>query len=270
MSDTHPLAPLVALGATDVYAQEWPDYVSWLHLTEANVPDLLRIVLETSWENRDWDHEPDAWAPIHAWRAIGQLRSQAAIQPLIELLDRYPDNELIWNEIPYVYALLGVLAIPPLTKYVAEHPQKVGSSYTAITALSQLGQYYPEARPLMTAFLRDRIIKAQENHPAINGYLVRALMDMRDEESVPAVREAFEESLVDESITGEWNDVLVAFGLADAQDADLLSSDGPSPRRSAPSTAHTHSGVPTQRESKKEKNKRKQAKKAQKANRKKR
>src|SRR5687768_12419344 len=165
MSD-YPLAPLLTLGATDVYTNPWPDYVSWLNLTEADVPELLRIVLETPWEGRDWDHEPDAWAPIHAWRAIAQLRSQQAAQPLIELIDRSTNNEWVWSEIPYVYAAIGPLAITALTAYITDHGQKAETAYTAITALSQIGQYYPESKLLINAFLKDRLEKAQENHPS--------------------------------------------------------------------------------------------------------
>src|SRR5205085_2065395 len=126
-------------------------------------PDLLHIVLDTPWEGRDWDNEPDAWAPIHAWRAIAQLRSQRAVQPLLELIDRSTNNEWVWSEIPYVYAALGPLAIPALSKYITENGQKFATAYTAISALSQIGQYYPDARPLITVFLQDRLSKAQEN-----------------------------------------------------------------------------------------------------------
>src|SRR5574341_1156700 len=259
MSNAHPLAPLLALGATDIYTQPWPDYVTWLNLTEAHVPALLQIVLETPWENRDWEHEPDAWAPIHAWRAIGQLRAQAAIQPLIALIDRSVDNEWVWSEIPTVYAMLGPLAIPALSKYVRENGKKVASAYTAIMALSQIGQMYPDTAPLITIFLTERLSKAPENHPSVNAYLVRALIDLKTDESVPVAREAYELGLVDASISGEWNDVLVEFGLAEpldgspgrASESDMTSSHGDgSPHQSTP-----------KKSSKKEKAKRKQAKK---------
>lgn len=269
MDDRDRLAPLLALGATDVYTQPWPDYVSWLNLTEAHVPELLRIIFETPWENRDWDHEPDAWAPIHAWRAIGQLRSQTAIQPLIDLIDRSVDNEWVWSDIPLVFAMLGPLAIAPLSKYVRENPQKYATTYTAITALSQIGQYYPDATPLIAAFLNDRLSKAPENHPAVNGYLVRALVDLKAEESVPVIREAFEEGLVDESVTGEWYDILVEFGLADPLDGSprhASDDEGGVPGGTGAAQPSLKHGKP---ENKKDKSKRKQAKKSKKANRRK-
>jgi len=274
MSDTYPLAPLLTLGVTDIYSEQWPDYVSWLNLTEANVPDLLRIVLETPWEGRDWENEPDAWAPIHAWRAIAQLRSQAAIKPLIHLIDRSENNEWVWSEIPYVYAMLGPLSIPPLSKYIQESGMKATTAYTAINALSQIGQYYPETQPLLKVFFKDRITAARENHPAVNAYMVRALMGLEADDAVPAIREAYEEGLVDESISGDWADVLVEFGLADPLD-------GSPPRRTpqeqinTPRPSGTGGGYPTgigiggNKLSKKDKKKRKQAKRAQKQNRKK-
>lgn len=265
MSDAHRLAPLLALGESEIYTQPWPDYVAWLGLTDADIPALLQIVLHSEWQGRDWAHEPDAWAPIHAWRAIGQLRSQTAVHPLIEFSDRMVDNEWVWAELPFVFAMLGPLAIPPLTKYVTENPQKYPTAYTAINALSQIGVSYPEARPLITVFFTNRVSKAPENHPSVNGYLVRALIDLRAEEAVPAIREAFEQNLVDEAVTGEWNDVLVAFGLADPIDGGPADGDS-APRGSSPLTQSSQP-APKVGGKKKDKARRKQAKKAKKENR---
>ncbi|MBD1862704.1 MULTISPECIES: hypothetical protein [Trichocoleus] len=50
----------------------------------------------------------EIWAPIHAWRSLGQLRAEAAIEPLLSLLHRMDDegNEWIGEELPEVLACL--------------------------------------------------------------------------------------------------------------------------------------------------------------------
>jgi len=61
-----------------------------LGLGPQHVPDLIRMALddELYWADSD---SLEVWAPIHAWRALGQLRAEAAVQPLTRLLARIDD-----------------------------------------------------------------------------------------------------------------------------------------------------------------------------------
>lgn len=56
--------------------RNWPNYQE-LGLTQEYIPELIRMATD---EELNWA-DPDSlevWAPIHAWRALGQLRAEEA------------------------------------------------------------------------------------------------------------------------------------------------------------------------------------------------
>ena len=60
--------------------ENWRDYAA-LGLTAAHIPDLLRLMLDEDLSGADSD-SAEVWAQLHAWRALGQLKAQAAAEPL--------------------------------------------------------------------------------------------------------------------------------------------------------------------------------------------
>ena len=54
----------------------WPDYLA-LGLGPQHVPDLIRMALDEELHLADPD-SLDVWSPVHAWRALGQLRAESA------------------------------------------------------------------------------------------------------------------------------------------------------------------------------------------------
>jgi hypothetical protein len=80
----------------------WPDYLA-LGLGPEHIPDLIRMATD---EKLHWaDSESlEVWSPIHAWRALGQLRAESTVEPLLGLLHRIDDDQDDWvgEEIPEV------------------------------------------------------------------------------------------------------------------------------------------------------------------------
>ena len=60
---------------------EWPDYLA-LGLGSEHVPDLIRMAIDEEL-NQAASDSLEVWAPVHAWRALGQLHAEAAIEPLL-------------------------------------------------------------------------------------------------------------------------------------------------------------------------------------------
>lgn len=56
---------------------EWLDYLQY-GFDVADVPELLRLVSDESLHGAD-SNSSEVWVPLHAWRALGQLRSPTAI-----------------------------------------------------------------------------------------------------------------------------------------------------------------------------------------------
>jgi len=50
-------------------------------LTEEHIPDLIRMLQDNDLHWAD-SEGTEVWAPLHAWRALGALRSDLAVAPL--------------------------------------------------------------------------------------------------------------------------------------------------------------------------------------------
>jgi hypothetical protein len=138
-----PVDKLLAYGDARNF-RDWPDYRQ-LGLGPEHVPDLIRMTTDDDllWADSE---SLEVWAPIHAWRALGQLRAEAAIEPLLTLFDALDAEDWILEEMPEVYALIGPAAIPALTAYLADTSHLLFSRVAASGCLQHIGAAHPEAR----------------------------------------------------------------------------------------------------------------------------
>src|SRR5262249_56731171 len=60
---------------------EWPNYLE-LGLGLEHAPDLVRMAMDEGLNYADSD-SLEVWAPVHAWRALGQLHAESAVPPPI-------------------------------------------------------------------------------------------------------------------------------------------------------------------------------------------
>lgn len=222
----------------------------------------------------------EVWAPIHAWRALGQLRAETAIEPLLTLFDALDAEDWILEEMPEVYALIGPAAIPALTTYLADESHLLFSRVAASNCLKEIGASHLEARAECVAAITGQLDRFTENDPTLNACLIADLLESRAVESMPVMERAFAAGRVDLSVMGDWEDAQIELGLKSKRDT-------PRPNyllQSMPWLASVPEGlaaIADKRETarlqkldrqadKKAKAKRKQAEKARKKNRKKR
>ena len=164
------------------------------------------------------DAEGVEWgAPIHAWRILGQLQSDAAIPTLVGVLQRWGDDEEWWEwtneELPIIFRQIGAPAIPALADYLADQSQPVFPRGTAIGSIEQIGNQYLEHRSQCVTVLTNQLKAQSENDPELNGYLVVALVDLNAVESASVIEQAFYADCVDEAFIGDWDEVQVRLGL---------------------------------------------------------
>jgi len=98
----------------------------------------------------------EVWAPIHAWRVLGQLRAEAAVEPLLARLDLIDDdegNDWVSEELPQVFAMIGAAAIAPLHVYLIDPSHDTWACVAAVESLGQIGKAHPEARNACVAAL---------------------------------------------------------------------------------------------------------------------
>jgi hypothetical protein len=196
----------------------WADYRS-LGLSEEHVPALLELLGDErlSWESFD-DHSDETpfWGKVHAWRALGQLRADAAVELLIHILVTEDEDDWAAGDIPQVLGMIGPAALPPLRTALPVAARREGDSWQAIqlaSALREIGARHPEAREQVVEALVRQLKLWEHQDAEVNGFLVQDLVELRATEAVPVMQEAFEAEAVDESIMGDWEDVQVAPGL---------------------------------------------------------
>jgi len=210
-----PVDKLLTLGdgrKVGTNAKEWSIYPD-LGLGPEHIPDLIRMATD---EELRWAYSDtlEVWAPIHAWRALGQLRAEAAIEPLLSLLEEAEgDDDWVMEELPEVYGMIGPVAIPAITEYIANNSHLDWARITAIGCLEKIGTMHPDSRDICVAFFIRQLGLCEDDDPTVNGFIISSLIDMRALEAAPAIERAFTADCVDLSIAGDWNDVQIELGL---------------------------------------------------------
>ncbi len=265
-----PVAHLLTLGASSRFGRDWPDYTA-MGLDAGHVPDLIRMATDEALLTADWEGA-EVWAPVHAWRALGQLKAEAAIEPLIGLFRRVDDeqDDSVGEDLPEAMGSIGPVAIPALEAYVQDATHGVWARIAASKSLAKIGQGHPGARDACVDALTGQLERFAENGDDLNAFLISWLLDLAAVESAPVMEQAFAADAVDLSVQGDWEEAQIELGLLDKRITSkpqswFLGSDTkahalPPGMRPPPPSGKTHA---------KAKKKNKEQKKARKKNRKK-
>ncbi len=208
-----PVDKLLTLGDAHDSMDHWPDYVA-LGLGPEHIPDLVRMA--TDEEPRQADSEGlEVWAPIHAWRALGQLRAEAAIEPLTGLLHQIDDDDDDWvgEELPEVYGMIGPAATQALAAYLADASHPLYARIAAAHSFAEIGKSHPGSRADCVAALTAQLERFAENDHTLNAFLVSFLIDLKAIESAPVMERAFAAGRVELPVAGDWEDVQIGLGL---------------------------------------------------------
>jgi len=273
-----PVAKLLMLNRPQ--GVDWLDYLS-MGLTQADIPELIRLAQDHELhfmeapENWPDDQDmPEWYSGIHAWRALGQLKAEEAIPVILGMLYQVDeeDNDWLEDDTPKIFALIGPVAIPALSAYLANMDNLTYARVAASSSLEEMAVAHPETRDECVAALLAVLQNHTQNDEVVNGFLISSLLEMGvGLENIALIEEIFESGNIDPSIDGDLEDVKIRLGLLeerttprrpplwfgnDFSDDDL----GTLGKASLPVTKQA---------AKKEKNKRKQEKKSRKKNRKK-
>ncbi len=204
-----PVEQLLTYGEGRGYSSEnWPNYLE-LGLGPEQIPDLIRMATDDALNWADSD-SLEVWAPIHAWRALGQLRAEAAVEPLLTLFESLDDSDWVMEELPEVFAMIGPAALPALAAYIADVSHDVEARISAIPSVEKIGTRWPEARSASVALLMEQLERFAENE---------RLVELHATEAASLVERAFAARRVDLTIMGDWVDAQVELGLLSAEEA---------------------------------------------------
>lgn len=202
----------------------WPDYLA-LGIGPEHLPELIRLATDPQFDGLP-DGAPMRWAPLHAWRAIGQLGegAAAAVGPLLSLASRLADDEdeYAMIELPLVLSMIGLAANDPLIACLADASKSIDLRAIAAEALEGIAQMHDDEADRAATALRAQMQRFDENHPDLNALLVFHLANLNDVDSLLIVERAYAAGRVDELVAGTWAEVRESFVLAGPADDDAL------------------------------------------------
>ena len=191
---------------------EWPDYARQLGLGPEHVSELIRMATDDALHHAGTE-SVEVWAPTHAWRALGQLQAEAAIEPLIGLFPLHVEDDWVTQEVPEALGMIGPAAIPALAAFLADASHGVFERTLAATSLGEVGKRHTDAWAECITALARQLEQFEGQDPELNAFLINYLMDLRAVETAPLMERAFAASKVDVTICGDWEDVQIELGL---------------------------------------------------------
>jgi hypothetical protein len=205
-----PVAELLNYGDCRNY-KEWPNYVQSLNLEAQHIPELIRMATDDELSQAGSDSK-EVWSPVHAWRALGQLKALEALKPLLGLLANR-DDDWISGDFPTLCTLIGLEAIPLLKEFLADTSNNLYARIDAAQSLEAISNEYPETHESNIAAIGGELEKFRDNDPTFNALLICKLLDLQAVETIKTIEQAFKANRVDIFITGHWEDIQVEFGL---------------------------------------------------------
>jgi len=172
------------------------------------VPELLAAAEQWA-QKQDWPEDKDdmsPYAPIHAWRALAQLKATQAIGPLLELLDPLDVNEDDWylQEFPTVFAWIGPVSVPALRDYLADADRRDFPRICVAHSLKEIPERHPQVRDDVVEILIDALSRFEDTDTTINAFIIRYLLDMKATEAAEMIERAHAADRVDTEINGTW------------------------------------------------------------------
>jgi hypothetical protein len=212
-----PVQQLFTLGSVESTRAPWLDYKA-LGLTQEHISLLLSMATDLDLNLAD-EKIPTVWAPLHAWRALAQLRAVEAIGPLLDLYAELVEDDWLLGDLPQVIELLGPRTVDALAAYLQRYDNSdERSGYLGVLeGLGRLGRKYPEVRRRVIQILIHHLADYLENDDGFNGWLIDELVQLRARQALPLIAAAFvqneDEGLVVDEMVVDWEDVCKAFGL---------------------------------------------------------
>jgi hypothetical protein len=197
---------------------EWkqgnPDYVKQFGLGPEDIAVLLEIA--KGWTDNERRPEGDVlYAPVHAWRALGQLRAVEAIEPLLAVQNALDERGDDWylEEFHDVWGMIGLPAITALAAYLGDMSNREFPRVSVAHGLCEVVKRNPVAREQVVSLISEQLARHEQDAYNLNGLLVSYLLDLGASEAAETMERAYAAGVVDESICGEWSDVRVELGV---------------------------------------------------------
>lgn len=210
---TDPVAKLLQYGGFDIRQNDrpWPNYLE-LGFSEADIPQLVHMMTDDNLNNAKKD-SLEVWAPLHAWRALGQLRAVEAVEPMVRMFDRLRHDDWLATDLPKAFSLIGLAAIPAITDFMGDSSVDPYCRISAPACLEKIAQDHPDHRDECVRVLERQLGLYEANGQVLNAFLIMSLIDLQATETIDTIRKAFLADCVDLTVQGDIEDVEITMGL---------------------------------------------------------
>ena len=206
-----PVARLLTLGREPALRRVWPNYLH-LGLRPQHVADLIGMATDGALLKAE-ERDPAAWAPLHAWRALGQLEAVQAVAPFYALLEAWPGDQAMMSEIPVALGMIGAAALPTATLWLFDETRIDALRIAAGQVLAQAGYHHPDRRDEAAGVLLQQLHDWEIQSSDLNAFLIDNLLDLGAAEAAPVMEAAFAAGKVTLWVNGDWEDVQIDLGL---------------------------------------------------------
>ena len=181
---------------------EWLNYSNF-GITDKDIPELVEMATDSSLNFGD-PNSSYVWAPLHAWRALGQLRAIQAIEPLINLFHELRDDTWANEDLPGVFGIIGKEALPYLSRYLLNKLDDDFPKITCAESIKQIGIKDEKTRHLCIQALTKELEKYLDNSPALNAFYIWYLKDLGAKDKLPLIKKVYTDNKVDEQVIGSY------------------------------------------------------------------
>jgi len=197
-------------------------YVAACRVSAEDVPGLIDIVRK--WNDLDWPNDADMadidqddveLLPVTAWRTLADLKADAAVEPLVDMLREWDDEYDDWlsEDLPHVFGKIGESAIDALTRLATDAQAEEFVRSIAARGLRYVADYHANTRDRIVACLTEMMTRAADGVIEFNTTLLSELVDLQAVEAAEPIERAFAANLVDVGMMGNWEDVRRELGV---------------------------------------------------------
>jgi len=206
-----PVRRLLERGKVDY--GEWDDY-TLDGIGPEHVDELIRMAGDMELNNGD-PESLEVWAPLHAVRALGQLRAEAAVGPLLDLLDYAAEVNEDWFlvDIPHALERIGPAAVQPAGECLLDSSRPDMARAETSHALRLIASAFKEARRACAMALSRALQDYRQTDRFLNAVIVWDLVELRAIGAAPLMEAAFEADVVDLAVGGDWEEAQIELGL---------------------------------------------------------
>ncbi len=197
-------------------------YVAACRVSAEDIPGLIDLVRK--WSDLSWpgdagvpqiDLEDAELLPITAWRTLADMKANAAVKPLVDMLCDLDDelDDWVFEELPHVFGKIGESAIEPLTHLATNDDKRDYIRSIAACGLRRVAHYHAETRDRIAAHLTEMMANACHDHLDFNTTLLTELVELGAVEAAEPIERAFAGDLLDVGMMGDWQDVRRMLGV---------------------------------------------------------